>query len=290
LKRIRKKPTQSQFQPAAPAKTAPRPHCLVDKPGGPESICVRGWENPHELLDFAVKTACRHYCVGDRMDIHHEIRVSEVMIQRPKEFLDDPVAVVLGSNNGKPLERGNQWSRSFEAIREKDLFLTELQGWLSPWMRSTSAQSDFLLMADELMTNALFNAPFVDKVTYENPGIDRTNREVKMSDGKQGQLMVGKDSDRVVIACRDPFGSLNLERDLNKLLKCESDGFASNINITGKGGVGVGNCLIFNLCSSLYIGVEAGASTVVAASFFWNWSGKRRAQSQKGLHFFEIGR
>lgn len=266
------------------------PLCVVDQPGGPDSICARAWDSTQQMLDYAVRTGCRNYCVSDRVDIHSEVRTSELMINRPQEFLDQPVSAILGTRPGHTGGGLDDWSRSFSAIREKDPLLNDLQSWLASWLKSSSAQSDILLMADELITNALFNAPFVNKTTFDNPGIDRTDREVKMPGGFQGQIMVGRDDDRVVVACRDPFGSLNVEKYLNRLLKCESSGFASSINTTGKGGAGVGNCLVFNVCSSLYIGVRDSATTVVAASFFWKWSGKKRAQSFKGLHFFEMGR
>ena len=75
--------------------------------------------------------------------------------------------------------------------------------------KSQSFISQVLGVADELVTNAVFNAPFVNESNTQ-PGANREDSSVKMTYNKEARFFMANNTDRVLIGCIDPYGSLNL--------------------------------------------------------------------------------
>jgi len=113
-------------------------------------------------------------------------------------------------------------------------------------------------VADEMITNALYNAP-VDQSGRSRHGDWPRTRPVELQPGEQATLRVGADGRRMAISVSDPFGSLGSGRVLDYLAKCfrrDDDQIDSK-----EGGAGLGLYLMFNAVSHFVINIAVGRRT-----------------------------
>lgn len=146
---------------------------------------------------------------------------------------------------------------------------------------------DVVCVADELFTNAVYNAPFVDKRTHLNPGISRSEMEIHLEADKPVRLFLAHDESRMVLGCKDPFGTLNLVKYFNTIKATYLRGPAATMNF-GPGGAGLGSYLIFNAGSSLYFGVSPGNVTIICCVIPLGMSYRKRAEMPKHLHWISL--
>jgi hypothetical protein len=242
-----------------------------------------------QILDLSLDHQARHVCQVQAGAVNAELNSSAIMLKNPQLFLDYPVGVILSPTNLTP-ETNRELTKlhiCFRRTAEKMPSLEHLRELLVQNGRTESLIADAVLIADELFTNAIFNAPFVDLTTGHNPGIDRSDETVEIGQGYTGELLAGFDDERLVIACRDPYGSLNVEKFLIRVRDCCRKGVSANMR-AGCGGAGIGSFMVFNASSSLYIGVQSGKCTVVAAVIHWKWNTRKRSEALKNLHYFQL--
>lgn len=237
------------------------------------------------VLSLSLDQQAQQICQTNSPYLPDELNASALMLKSPEVFLRYPVASIL-----RPAQVSEISEREltkihiqFHRASEKMNALSQLQDLLTASGRPGSLISDACLVADEMFTNAIFNAPFVDAQSGFNPGIDRNDWSVEMGNGLVGELMVGHDENRLVIACRDPFGSLNVPQVLKRIRDCCEKGVSANMRM-GPGGAGIGSFMVFNASSSLYLGVQRKKCTVVAATIHWKVGARRRTLTPKNLH------
>lgn len=144
---------------------------------------------------------------------------------------------------------------------------------------------DVLLVADEILSNAIYNAPFVDQGNGR-PGASRLEGDVSFD--RPAKFMVGQDGERLVVACLDHYGALNVEKLVHRINNCYSTGPAANMNRTVAGGAQIGSYLVFQSCLSYYVAVDPGKYTLVAATFPLQMNRKKRESLTKNIHIFKI--
>lgn len=242
-----------------------------------------------EILDLNIDRKANHICQINGGSFESEVGTSALMLKTPQLFLDYPIGAILSPDN-VTAETNRELTKlhiCFRRTTEKLPSLEHFRELLTQSGRTESLIADAVLVADELFTNAIFNAPFVDLQTGHNPGIDRTDETVAIGKGYTGELLAGFDDDRLVIACRDPYGSLNVNQLLVRIRDCCMKGISANMRI-GSGGAGIGSFMVFNASSSFYVGVQGGKCTVVAAAIHWKWNTRKRSEAAKNLHCFQI--
>ena len=242
-----------------------------------------------ELLSWKLDREANHVCQIDAGSLQNELNTSALMMRSPGAFMDSPIETILG-----PAAIVTATKRSFTKLSlrfhkgsEKGVTLDKLRDLLTKQGRSDSLISDAVLVADEMFTNAIFNAPYVDLKSGFNPGIDRNDWSVEMTLGRHAELLVGYDESRLVIACRDPFGSLDIRQMLTRIRDCCTKGVSANMRM-GVGGAGIGTFMVLNASSSLYVGVQPGKCSVIAAAIHWKWGTKKRSQTPKNLHCIQF--
>lgn len=253
-------------------------------------VIVTQGETPQELLSRFVDHKINHVCQTDAGSIENELNTAALMTYNPQIFLDFPIASILNPTEITPQINSNltKLHISFSQAKQKSSVLDVLRDLLVKAGRPDSLISDAVLVADEMFTNAVFNAPFIDLKTGKNLGINRNDSSVQMTQGQKAELFVGHDDSRLAIVCRDNYGTLNLDKFLRRIYDCYVKGVTASIRLSGTGGAGIGSHMVFNMSSSLYVGVKRGQTTVVGASLHWKWSNRRRIESTKNLHCFEI--
>lgn len=133
---------------------------------------------------------------------------------------------------------------------------------VADFVRSLKCDERFVrlaeIVADELLMNALYDAPIDDDGKALYASLPRTER-VQLEARDRAILEYGSDGQNFAIACRDRFGALKAQTVVNYLRKC----FAQDDHQidTKAGGAGVGFYMIFQSLSQLVINIEPGKMT-----------------------------
>jgi hypothetical protein len=154
--------------------------------------------------------------------------------------------------------------------RLRDFFATH-----SVLARTTAALSD---VAEELMTNALYNAP-VEAGFFRSP-IERTV-DVELPTAHACEISYGIDEESVFVRVRDPFGAFTRRRMVDVLDRCNRKGVALDET---RGGAGLGLWRVFSLASTITISVIPGRLTDVIV-----WiEGKKARSVGKLIHAVQL--
>jgi hypothetical protein len=114
-----------------------------------------------------------------------------------------------------------------------------------------------LVVADEMLTNALYNAPTDSEGNHPNANLSRT---VKVElEGPAVELELRCDGQRLGISTVDPYGSLDPEVVLSSLRRC----FERAVPRMGTGGAGLGLFLLLGSLSHVVFNVARGRRTEV---------------------------
>lgn len=251
-------------------------------------ICLTNVDEPVEVLDMVIGNKVSNLCQSSHKQLSEELNTSAKMIFEPTEFVANPLSSILSPQTANADHERilTHFLYDFDSATQKTEALEQLKTYLETISKSESFHSDILSAADELFTNAVFNAPFIDPNTNENLGKDRTDSSTKMEKGS-AQLFAGTHDNRLVLGCRDPYGTLQLDSLVKKIRKVYKDGVGQSINM-GPGGAGIGSYLVFNTGTSYYVGVIEGQATVVCFSVPLKMSSRKREQMPKNVHFFEV--
>lgn len=244
---------------------------------------------PTEILNVAIDKGYTQIVQSGSAHFETEMACSAKLLLEPQRLLRMPVSAILDPHNyGSKSEAGlTLLHQTFSVAREKSDLLKKVEETLAEKIKSTALKADIVTVADELLTNAIFNAPFVD-LQNSQPGESRENSGVTMTEGKMGDFFVGADSERIVIGCRDPYGSLNTKKLLERIRNCYLRSVAATMNMDGRGGAGIGSFMVFNASSSYYVAIDRMKSTVVCAVLPLKGSGRSRQEAPKNLHILNI--
>jgi len=115
-------------------------------------------------------------------------------------------------------------------------------------------------VVDELVTNAIYNAP---RGSDGEPKYARLSRReaVVLEDHEIGELQFACDGDYIAIAQIDPFGSLTRETVISYLNRCLVKGPDQLSDATG--GAGIGLYRVFQSLSKFIINIQPGQKTEV---------------------------
>lgn len=241
---------------------------------------------PAELLTLAIEKGYLQLIHPEAKGFDKELKASAKLALNPRLIIENPISTILSPNSaGAEKEKEHSLLEvQFSEAREKHNILDQLNGTLDDLSVSTSLRADIVTVADELLTNAIFNAPFVDKSNKES-GAPRENPDVGMEDGKTGEFFCGADDERIVIGCRDPYGRLNVIKLLEKVRRCYETSVAENMNMTGRGGAGIGSYMIFNSSTSYFVVVDEDRITLVCSVLPLKGSSRARQEAPKNLHY-----
>jgi len=143
--------------------------------------------------------------------------------------------------------------------------------------------TQFKTVADELMTNAVYNAPR-DAAGNSRWGHVARVDEVELGPGEEIEVKFCSDGRRLGIAASDPFGSLTQERLLDYLAKCFRRG---DDQIDQKaGGAGLGFYYIFDAVSHLVANIATGRRTEMIGLIDIRGSYRDFAQRRKSFNIF----
>jgi hypothetical protein len=243
--------------------------------------------HPVEVLNKVLSNNLTHIIDENTLDFNSEIGVAALLNTQPDVFFQSPT-LSIADPSGKLRKNGTAKeliSQTFTRASEKNSLLQTVEENLMQHKTSTSLRSDVMVVVDELVTNAIYNAPFVDK---ENKyvGASRIREDVELHPGHQARLMVAINESRIVIGVTDPYGKLHTKRLLERIKRCYDAGVASTMNLTAHGGAGIGSFMVYNSSSSYFIAVDEGSNTTVCAALPLKMSSRARQELPKNIHIF----
>jgi hypothetical protein len=195
-----------------------------------------------------------------------------VELDQVKNYAEEDPTVILGQREKK--FRFEIWSAG-----QKQEILSQLKARFEGLGMNRALVEDILSCSDELITNAVFNAPFAQK-------IDRKTSDLEIPGGKPVIVELSVGETDVMVTCADPYGSLNIEAFFKKMLACYRQGLGASINY-GEGGAGIGSFMIFDPCLSLIVGMSPGKRTTFHCRFPIKMSSKTRRSLPKNLIIFK---
>jgi hypothetical protein len=239
------------------------------------------------VLSLHIQNNVQHVVQKSNFKSGEELEVSKLMMNDPSCFIDFPLSSILGEQ--KPSrdteKKFTDVSIVLENVLQKKLVLQEIESYLKSFTNSRSFITDVLTAADEIITNSVYNAPYI-QVNAAETGPDRDFTKVKIDPSKKPYIFMGKDNDRLIVGCRDLYGTLNTQHLISRIRTCYERNPGEAINF-GPGGAGIGSFLIFDSCISLYVAVDSGVSTTICCSFPLKISATRRSQIPKNLHVIQ---
>lgn len=138
-------------------------------------------------------------------------------------------------------------------------------------------------VVDELVTNAIYNAP---RTAAGEPRYAMLSRRepVVLEEHEIGELQFACDGDYIAIAQIDPFGSLTQDTVISYLNRCLIKG-PEQIS-SASGGAGIGLYRVFQSLSKFIINIDPGSKTEVICLIDLRLSMKRFRVAPKSFHIF----
>jgi hypothetical protein len=140
-------------------------------------------------------------------------------------------------------------------------------------------------IADELATNAIYNAPALETGAPRYAQLDRRDK-IQLDPWEHAMARFGSDGERFVIAVADEFGRLRPARIRERLIACAS---RTRPTDDGSGGAGLGLYTVLTSCNQLVFNLapERRTEVVAVANISGRMAGLRRGGH--ALHVFEDG-
>lgn len=167
--------------------------------------------------------------------------------------------------------------------RERDGLLAELAQFARELGVRRRLMTVLSSVADELLTNAIYNAPVDDAGTHLYASRQR-NEAVELDEDSACRFEYACDGRHIILSVRDPFGSLKPSTVIDYLARCYAMG---NDQIENKeGGAGMGFFFILESLNRFVINISPGHATEMIG--FIDVSGTYRdfAEQCKSFHVF----
>jgi hypothetical protein len=143
--------------------------------------------------------------------------------------------------------------------------------------------SEFALVVDEFLTNALFNAPVDAEGNRPFAHLSRSE-DITMPPGHEVVLRMCSDGKRLGISCLDHYGSLAPERVLRYLAKGLRAG--PDQMDQKQGGAGLGFFMVFRALSHLALNISPGKATEIIGLLDVRGTYRQFMQKSKSFNVF----
>ena len=238
-----------------------------------------------DLVDLAYNHGLHHLVQKAMPDTMREIRTAHLMNQSPELFFQCPLSSVLAPRLAGPQMERDVTLLEWPLIKhsDKDVILSSIDQIFDEADLNGSLREDVILVADEFVCNALFNATQVGGINNNN-----IQTAIKLAERPMRQpatVRMGAHNGYLALSCKDKYGTLDPKRFLSRLHSCLQKGASQSINLDERGTAGIGGFMVFNACTSLYMAVEGGTATQFCALFPLKSGAKERSQRPKNLHW-----
>lgn len=224
-----------------------------------------------------------HIIYREREDFAQELLASALMVLRPEVFSKNPLPFFFTGFKAPDLaaESGQSLVLDFTESRDKGRVKDSLKAFFDAIPAVRFASDLVLQVADEMITNAIFNAPTLPDGQRPFAVFPRAEKVI-LPEGKKARLFACYSDQRIVIGCEDPFGSLQREHVLKRWIQIYDP--ANEQVAAGGTGSGLGMKLMLDNAANFYLYSEYQKKTLIACAFLL---GGRKANmtESKHIHF-----
>ncbi len=234
--------------------------------------------SPVEVISHGID-GYKHVVQTDKAN-EKPLNLAEALVQDPDKVFNDPLGLLFQYTKGKSHEL---IKKKFNSVKEKSSILGEVEEKLLKHTKKRSLIDELLLVADEMLTNAVFNAPFASPDKLES-GPSRDGTADVLQSVQAADFFLGMDEEHVMVGCIDHYGKINIPKLLERIKFCYDNSVANAMNMDKPGGAGIGTYIIYNNSSSLLVGVLPGKKTIFCSFFPLKGSNRERASRPKSLY------
>lgn len=212
---------------------------------------------PDQVIHLANKYGFNHIVQTSAWDLQLELKIASTMMTHFKKFLKCPVQEILGLDNKQLKER--VLDKKFSRALQKHEVLVEISTYFDKVPKWRVLKSDLLTVSDELFTNSVFHSSTPEKM--ENVGSFRKLSEMELPNGETAQISLSYSDKTLAIVAQDPFGNMDTRAVVDRIGTCFEKGVGQSMNM-GPGGAGIGIFMLYNVATTLILGVKEGKRTV----------------------------
>jgi hypothetical protein len=117
-----------------------------------------------DVLQICSPSGISHVVQKSNLKLDCETRLTRVMLESPMDFVNFPLSSIL-SDSAPTWESENNLRHiqiEFDSAAMKESALEQLQEYAKRFSNPPSVVCDMTVAADELITNAIYDAPYVD--------------------------------------------------------------------------------------------------------------------------------
>lgn len=145
-------------------------------------------------------------------NFNYNLIMSCMLSKYPDAIVKNPLPTIMRAKANV----GSAVSFKFDSSRHKRELMIEVEKFLKSVRRLESVQQNAMVIANELMLNALYEAP-VDGNGQRMFDDDTRSTEVKFPEGDIAEITLAFNEEQLVVGCRDTFGSLSEDRLTERL-------------------------------------------------------------------------
>ena len=230
-----------------------------------------------------------HFVQTDNKGFIYDLFAASIMLKKPDAFIKNPLPFFM--NHFKPDEDGTDNVRSttltFGSSEEKSPLLFQITSFLEENPKTANFIEAVHMIADELIMNALYNAPVTSQGEPVFMSIDRAE-QVELPEGKKAKIFITHDQRRLLIGCEDPYGSVNRFKIMNQLTKVFKPGSKPAPN-ENSAGAGLGCKMMIDHSCGYHMVVRRNKQTLVCCALPLGVSYMKAERMSKNLHmvFFQ---
>ncbi len=248
-------------------------------------IIVTDENDTKKSYGFAHLNHINHFVNENRADFINELNFSAAVQQNPEQFFKDPAKTVFQFKDNS--NSNELYKREYNSNNEKPTILDEVDTVSDQNNFPNSTKGITRCILDELFTNTIYNAPFMD-FENNNSGASRSNNDIILPEGKMSEVFLATNSSEILIGCRDPFGTLNLDYIKKKIFNCYKNGVSNSMNKENTGGAGIGTYMVIESSCTYFAATNKGRETIVATAIPLKMSNIKRTEHPKNYHFINI--
>lgn len=191
------------------------------------------------------------------------------ILNTPELYFMNPLSLVLS-------EPSDMVVFEIASRQAKTVVRTQVEDYLQDRVNAACMESAVILF-EELFMNAFIDAP---RESLKN------NKDADLS--RSCFLRLAIDDSRIAISMQDPFGSLDINKLLKRMLQVYEQGAGNSINLSQPGGAGIGCVLMFENSASLAIGVDRGVQTTVTAQLYRKINRREKESVAKSIFLIDM--
>ncbi|MBX3020906.1 MAG: hypothetical protein KF799_04455 [Bdellovibrionales bacterium] len=212
-----------------------------------------------------LESGFQHIVQQDREDFPQELLAASLMTTRPDAFQKNPVPFFLSDFQPDMLKDPDKnLAMKFHKSSQKSLLLDWLSAFLQQNPQTFAIHDLSLQAADEMLTNAFFNAPIRPGGLRPFQKLPR-DAEAEISAAKSATLFATVSERRMIVGCMDSFGSFSQPNLMEHL----RHNFSQDSIRTreGQNGAGLGLRYLIENAANFYLLCHKGISSLVACGF-----------------------